>query len=49
VVSQGRRRRELESDAAGELRRNGRILLAGTKALKGDLKNLQKTFSVFQR
>ena len=40
---------ELEPESAGELRRNGRILLTETKALKRDVKNLQRTFSVFQR
>jgi hypothetical protein len=49
MVSQGRRREEIEPDPAHELRRNGRILLAETKALKRDVKNLQRTFSVFQR
>jgi hypothetical protein len=49
AISRGRRTRELEPDAARELRRNGRILLAETKALKRDVKNLQRTFSVFQR
>jgi hypothetical protein len=49
AVSAGRRHGDLTPDAASELRRNGRILLAGTKALKRDVKNLQTTFSVFQR
>jgi hypothetical protein len=49
AVSSGRRHGDVTPDAARELRRNGRILLAGTKALKRDVKNLQKTFSVFQR
>lgn len=49
AVSRGRRKKEIDPGAAGELRRNGRILLAGTKALKRDVKNLQKTFSIFQR
>jgi hypothetical protein len=49
AVSRGRRRAELGVDAARELRRNGRILLTETKALKRDVKNLQRTFSVFQR
>lgn len=49
VVSRGRRLGDLGPDAARELRRNGRILLSETKALKRDVKNLQKTFSVFQR
>ncbi len=49
AVSRGRRRHELGADSARELRRNGRILLSETKALKRDVKNLQKTYSVFQR
>jgi hypothetical protein len=49
AVSAGRRHGDLTPDAAAELRRNGRILLAGTKLLKRDVKNLQRTFSVFQR
>jgi hypothetical protein len=49
AVSAGRRHGDLTPDVASELRRNGRILLAGTKALKRDVKNLQTTFSVFQR
>jgi hypothetical protein len=49
VVSRGRRRGDLEPDAARELRRDGRILLTETKALKRDVKNLQRTFTVFQR
>ena len=49
VVARGRRRGDLDADAASELRRNGRILLPETKALKRDVKNLQRTFSVFQR
>jgi hypothetical protein len=49
AVSAGRRHGDLTPDAARELRRNGRILLAGTKLLKRDVKNLQRTFSVFQR
>ena len=49
AVSRGRRREEIEPDTARELRRNGRILLADTKALKRDVKNLQRTFSIFQR
>lgn len=49
AVSRGRRTGDLEPDPARELRRNGRILLAGTKDLKRDVKNLQRTFSVFQR
>jgi hypothetical protein len=49
AVSRGRRRSEIDPGTARELRRNGRILLAGTKALKRDVKNLQKTFSIFQR
>jgi hypothetical protein len=49
AVSAGRRQGDLTPDAAGELRRNGRILLAGTNLLKRDVKNLQRTFSVFQR
>jgi hypothetical protein len=48
-ISSGRRHGDLTPDAARELRRNGRILLTGTKALKRDVKNLQRTFSVFQR
>ena len=49
AVSRGRRRDEVDPDTARELRRNGRILLADTKALKRDVKNLQRTFSIFQR
>jgi hypothetical protein len=49
AVSAGRRQGDLTPDAARELRRNGRILLTGTKDLKRDVKNLQRTFSVFQR
>ena len=49
AISAGRRHGDLTTGAASELRRNGRILLAGTKALKRDVKNLQRTFSVFQR
>jgi hypothetical protein len=49
VVGRGRRRHDLDPATARELRRNGRILLADTKTLKGDVKNLQRTFSVFQR
>ena len=49
AVSAGRRQGDLTPDAASELRRNGRFLLAGTKLLKRDVKNLQRTFSVFQR
>ena len=49
ALSAGRRHGDLTAGAASELRRNGRILLAGTKALKRDVKNLQRTFSVFQR
>jgi hypothetical protein len=49
AVSRGRRRQEIGTDSARELRRNGRILLSETKALKRDVKNLQRTFSVFQR
>jgi hypothetical protein len=49
AVSRGRRRGDVSREIARELRRNGRILLAGTKALKRDVKNLQKTFSIFQR
>jgi hypothetical protein len=49
AVSSGRRHGDITPDAARELRRNGRILLAGTNALKRDVKNLQVTFSVFQR
>jgi hypothetical protein len=49
AVSRGRRRDEVDPDTARELRRNGRILLTGTKALKRDVKNLQRTFSIFQR
>lgn len=48
-LSSGRRHGDVTPDAARELRRNGRILLTGTKALKRDVKNLQRTFSVFQR
>jgi hypothetical protein len=49
AVAGGRRHRDLVPDVAHELRRNGRILLSETKALKRDVKNLQRTFSVFQR
>ena len=49
AVSRGRRRKEIDPGTARELRRNGRILLTDTKALKRDVKNLQKTFSIFQR
>jgi hypothetical protein len=49
AVSEGRRRDDVGAGDAAELRRNGRILLAETKALKRDLKNLQRTYSVFQR
>jgi hypothetical protein len=49
AVSRGRRQQEIGVDSARELRRNGRILLTETKALKRDVKNLQRTFSVFQR
>ena len=49
AVSRGRRRDEVDPDTARELRRNGRILLADTKALTRDVKNLQRTFSIFQR
>lgn len=49
AVSRGRRQGDLADEDARELRRNGRILLADTKALKRDVKNLQRTFSVFQR
>ena len=48
-VSSGRRHGDVTPDATRELRRNGRILLVGTKNLKRDVKNLQRTFSVFQR
>jgi len=48
-LSSGRRHGDVAPDAARELRRNGRILLVGTKNLKRDVKNLQRTFSVFQR
>jgi len=49
VIARGRRTHDLDPATAGELRRNGRILLADTKTLKRDVKNLQRTFSVFQR
>jgi hypothetical protein len=49
AVSSGRRHHDVDPPTASELRRNGRILLADTKTLKRDVKNLQRTFSVFQR
>jgi hypothetical protein len=49
AISQGRRHTDLDAPTASELRRNGRILLADTKTLKSNVKNLQRTFSVFQR
>jgi hypothetical protein len=49
TISRGRRNKDLDPPTASELRRNGRILLADTKTLKSDVKNLQRTFSVFQR
>jgi hypothetical protein len=48
-LARGRRRHDVNAPTASELRRNGRILLADTKTLKRDVKNLQRTFSVFQR
>jgi hypothetical protein len=45
----GLRRRDLLPEDAKEIRRNGRILLTETKALKRDVRNLQRTFTVFQR
>jgi hypothetical protein len=49
AISRGRRHKDLDTPTASELRRNGRILLADTKTLKSNVKNLQRTFSVFQR
>lgn len=49
AISRGRRHKDLDAPTASELRRNGRILLADTKTLKSNVKNLQRTFSVFQR
>ena len=49
AISRGRRKKDLDAPTASELRRNGRILLADTKTLKSNVKNLQRTFSVFQR
>jgi hypothetical protein len=49
AISLGRRHHDMDPPTASELRRNGRILLADTKTLKRDVKNLQRTFSVFQR
>jgi len=48
-VARGRRHRDVDAPTADELRRNGRILLGDMKTLKRDVKNLQRTFSVFQR
>jgi Dictyostelium (slime mold) repeat len=49
AISRGRRHKDLDAPTASELRRNGRILLADAKTLKSNVKNLQRTFSVFQR
>jgi len=49
AISRGRRQKDLDAPTASELRRNGRILLGDTKTLKSNVKNLQRTFSVFQR
>jgi hypothetical protein len=42
ILALARTRATLGQDAAHELRRRGRLLLRGTKTLKGDLKRLRK-------
>ncbi len=49
AVLEGRRRGDIDGADAGELRRVGRALLAETKALKRDLKQLQRPAPVVQR
>jgi len=49
VVSEARTRAELGGTTSQTLRRRGRLLLRGTKTLKGDLKRLRQVSQTFAR
>lgn len=49
VVSDARARAELGRDTGRTLRRRGRLLLRGTKTLKGDLQRLRRVSQTFAR
>ena len=49
VVSEARARAELGRDTGRTLRRRGRLLLRGTKTLKGDLQRLRRVSQTFAR
>jgi hypothetical protein len=49
LVAEARARAQLRRDSARTLRRRGRLLLRGTKNLKGELRRLQQVSSSFAR
>jgi hypothetical protein len=49
VLAEAQARAELEATTTRALRRRGRLLLRGTKTLKGDLRRLQRVSQTFAR